>query len=68
MNPQDKIADALALILQYGDVDGAHHKQWLIDQIVRVLVGNDDYPAWVANFERGELGPHTYSWKEGIAP
>lgn len=47
--------------------DGDHHKMWLIDQMVRELTG-EDYSAWVARYEEGEDGPHTYSWDEGIAP
>lgn len=29
--------DALAEIMQSGGVDGAHHKQWTLDQVVRIL-------------------------------
>jgi hypothetical protein len=34
---------------------------------VRTLSG-DDYEKWVADYEQGEDGRHTYSWDEGIAP
>jgi hypothetical protein len=30
---------ALQLIERYGQIDGAHHKQWVIDQVARVLLG-----------------------------
>ena len=30
---------ALHFIGQYGGIDGAHHKQWLIDLIARILNG-----------------------------
>lgn len=30
----DSIKQALALIDRYGGVDGAHHKQWVLDQVV----------------------------------
>lgn len=30
---------ALAVIERHGQTDGAHHKQWVIDQVVRHLLG-----------------------------
>ncbi len=30
---------ALLFILLYGGIDGAHHKDWVLDQVVRVLNG-----------------------------
>ena len=50
------------LILAYGMIEGEHHKQWLIDNIVRVLKG-DDYNNWVK-----EMYEDGYEWDAGIAP
>ncbi len=61
-----QIHEALDLIYQYGGIDGGHHKQWLLDQIVRVLA--DDYKQWVIEHNKGKDGPDTYSWDVGIAP
>lgn len=58
---------ALVLIERFGGIDGEHHKQWVLDQIARVLTGNR-YPRWVVEMKAGEDGPNTYSWDEGIAP
>lgn len=33
----DRIGAALSRIAQSGGVDGAHHKQWVLDQVVRIL-------------------------------
>ena len=66
MTDKNKIKKALYDIFQYGGIDGSHHKQWLLDQIVRTL--SDDYKKWVKNFEEGEDGPYTYEWDTGIAP
>lgn len=44
--------------------DGAHHKQWLLDQVVRLLAG-DKYADWVRDFNAGEDGPDTYTWDTG---
>lgn len=57
----------MELIERYGGIDGAHHKQWLIDQIARVIQG-DDYEHWVIAMKDGENGPETYEWDTGIAP
>ena len=67
MNNDDKIKAAIDLIVQYGGIDGAHHKDWVMDQVVRVLVG-DQYEQIVKDACDGEDGPNTYSWEIGIAP
>lgn len=60
---------ALSIILSYGNSDGAHHKDWVLDQAVRALTG-ENYDEVVAQWEDGEEGPGTYYWglAEGIAP
>lgn len=30
---------ALHFVEMYGGIDGAHHKQWLIDHVARILLG-----------------------------
>lgn len=67
MNDRAKIEAALELAMRYGGIDGAHHKTWVIDQMVRALTG-DGYAEWVAQVKDGEDGPGTYEWDEGIAP
>lgn len=77
---EDRIEAALDLV---GNIDGAHHKQWIIDQMVRVLTGGgDSYEGWVKAYEAcdGECKRHHdvvggdedcdegYFWDEGIAP
>lgn len=63
----ERIQSALDIAFRYGSVDGAHHKAWLIDQMVRDLTG-DKYEEWVARRKEGHAGPSTYSWDTGIAP
>lgn len=36
-NADQRIEDALEFAYIYGQVDGGHHKAWVIDQMVRVL-------------------------------
>lgn len=31
----------LTYIRNYGDIDGAHHKDWVLDQVVRILTGTE---------------------------
>lgn len=58
---------ATAIAVQYGSIDGAHHKAWVIDQMVRALTG-DMYEKTVTEARDGEDGPETYDWDCGIAP
>jgi len=34
-----KNTEALNIIKSYGSIDGGHHKQWVLDQVVRILTG-----------------------------
>ncbi len=63
---EEKIVVAL-YIAKWGSIDGAHHKMWVIDQMVRALAG-DEYDDWVKNYESGTDGPNTYEWNTGTAP
>ena len=62
MTDKERIEQAMEFINEYGHIDGAHHKQWVLDQIARVLLG-DAYTEWAA--------PHSDEWggwEVGIAP
>lgn len=63
----NKIKAALKIANNWSHIDGAHHKAWVIDQIVRALTG-DDYESWVKETCDGEDGPNTYDWDIGSAP
>lgn len=65
--PEDRIKAALDVIEHHGGTDESHHQTWVIDQVVRALLG-DRYPAWVVEMKQGEDGPNTYGWNEGIPP
>ncbi len=74
--PQARIHRALRVADEFGQTDGAHHKTWVIDQMVRALLGQrpgyeeptNEYLSWVRVYSHGEDGPDTYQWDEGIAP
>lgn len=74
-----KIDNAIEMAVCYGGIDGAHHKDWVIDQMVRALCGgkkckydsykkSKKYKKLVKDACKGEDGPNTYTWDEGIAP
>ena len=63
-----RIKEALSLAWQYGQIDGSHHKTWVIDQMVRALCGSQkEYDKWVEVYETPD-GQDYYEWDTGIAP
>ena len=67
-SPEDRISRAVQLIRDNGGYDGGHHKQWVLDQVLRTLLSAKDYAEWLNKYRSGEDGSHTYHWDEGIAP
>jgi hypothetical protein len=65
---RNRIIGAVALAGEFGGTDGEHHKTWVIDQMCRILLGDEAYASWVKCLRAGEDGPDTYEWDEGIAP
>lgn len=71
---EERITRALEVAVKYGGIDGGHHKDWVIDQMVRALTGcaegseSEEYRKLVADACAGEDGPNTYEWNTGIAP
>lgn len=58
MTDYERIEEAIRLAQEYGPIDGGHHKAWVIDQMLRVLMG-EDYDFFVAENDY---------WDTGIAP
>ncbi len=67
MTETERINEAIELAVRYGGIDGSHHKDWVIDQMVRILAG-ERYTQIVREACYGEDGPDTYSWETGVAP
>lgn len=66
---KDKIKKALELIYQYGQIDGDHHKAWVLDQVVRSLHNTEeDYSEWISDYKLEDGDPEAYDWNEGVAP
>ena len=53
---------AMQMIIDHGGHDGEHHKDWCLDQVFRILAG-DQYQSIVD--DQKSAG---YEWNEGIAP
>lgn len=64
------INKALQIAYDYGQVDGGHHKMWVIDQMVRALLGDTfEYTQWVKVYQHLDVdGEPQYEWDEGVAP
>ena len=58
-----RIDKAVKAAADWGWIDGGHHKMWVIDQMLRILLA-DRYEEWVKEFENGG----EYEWDTGIAP
>lgn len=61
---REKVLD---LIFEYGQIDGAHHKMWVIDQIVKILT-KDKYNTWIKNYVYDKETGDVYDWDKGIKP
>ena len=61
---KNRVRDAIDTILMYGGIEGDHHKAWVIDQILKTILGEGEYEFVVEQYEEdGE-----YEWNTGIAP
>lgn len=58
------VGDALAEIMRSGGVDGAHHKQWTLDRIVRILTESPMVPM-VNNHTANGVPYHFEDYGEG---
>lgn len=67
----NNIDKAIDVVENYATIDGGHHKQWVIDQFMRELLG-DDYEAWKDSMEvkeeDGDGNCYVDEWDTGIAP
>jgi hypothetical protein len=66
----DKVKWALEYIERYGSIDGAHHKDWVLDQVSRILLGTPvlvKQAKWESGFSEyrvntGEPTPQYHAW------
>ncbi len=62
MDDQDaqNMVDAIGLIIRYGAIDGAHHKDWVLQQVLKTLLDWDDQKLNEYLTEQ--------EWEKGIPP
>lgn len=66
-NAQTKIDEALGFMQKYGGIEGDHHRQWALDQVVRIFLGEGEaYEAWVKKHNEVTLG--FSGWGRGTPP
>lgn len=65
-----RIQRAVGLAWCFNEIEGAHHRQWLIDQMVRNLLG-EQYESFVKEYEepiKNDEKIEHYKWNKGIPP
>ena len=63
-----RIKKALELVHNYGQCNGeSPHQTWIIDQMVRALVG-PRYEQWVKHYKEEDGDPAAYEWDTGVPP
>jgi hypothetical protein len=69
MTVNARIKKALRIARDYGTIDGAHHKQWVIDQMVRALTDSPEEGLGSASYQgQFDTEDPEYPWDEGLAP
>jgi len=65
-NKEEKI---LNTIERYGMISGSHHKQWILNEILKTTLG-DKYDEWVKEFNsyKDENNEMYDNWDVGVAP
>lgn len=68
---EKRIEGAVGIAIAYGQEYGEHHKMWVIDQMLRELLG-EEYDKTIAEYCEGDDGYEDsfapYEWDTGIAP
>ena len=67
MKEKERIESALQIAWSCAQIDGEHHKMWVIDQMVRALCGiTEKYVDWVKTYESPITDEEYYIWDTGI--
>lgn len=65
-NAEVRIYEAVRLIKSGLVTDGAHHKQWYLDQALQHLLGGAEYERWRTEIE-SEIADEQFPYDTGIA-
>ena len=73
--PYDRIRTALLFAIDGNNTDGAHHKQWYFDQIVKALCGGEEITKFgemssTPEYEEflKDVEERGYGWDTGCIP
>jgi len=70
LTPEERLSELAGIVYRYGQIDGGHHKMWVMDQMIRRITGKN-YEDFVKDYQ-GEYNEEEeyfdYEWDEGIAP
>jgi hypothetical protein len=61
----NRAQEAATIATRFGMIDGEHHKQWVIDQMLRIILGEEGYEKWLKEMNSD---PDYEPWDPGIAP
>lgn len=62
-------AAAVGVAAKWAMVDGERHKQWVIDQMLRRLLGDEGYRHWVDQWHNAQEDDEVFvEWDTGVAP
>lgn len=64
---KEKIIKSKNMIIEYSNIDGSHHKDWVLDQTLRILTA-ENYIDEITEACYDEEGEEMYDWDTGIAP
>jgi len=56
---------ASTIATRFGGIDGDHHKQWVIDQMLRAVLDKEEYEAWLNAMNSD---PEYDPWDHGTPP
>lgn len=75
--PEGRIKQACDIVWKY-NTEESHHKQWIIDQMLKILLSNDEYKTYLQDYIKwynndhedkvDESDPDLYTEIHGIAP
>lgn len=68
LSDNQRLIRIVDMIDEMGAIDGAHHKQWILDQILIVALGTDGYKDFMKYYKHGGTEDDPIEWDKGIAP
>lgn len=64
--PEDRLLKVYELAIDALTTEGEHHKQWFLEEIVKAVVGEENYSRVWEDFNEATEGDEL--WDPGIAP